>query len=109
MKAKIKIYKIKSSGADALRAWGKRLMGELVSEAVNSLKEENCMLEEAHLFSANGELYVLGLMVPMPGSTLQRGPDSEININHRKVLKDTILEEVSLEEIYRISNDAFPG
>ncbi len=102
MNSKIKIYKIKNDSVEDLKNWGSALMGELLIRAVDSLKEENCIFEEARIFSIEGQFYLVGMMVSKPNLSLVKGPDSEINLKHRAIIKDAILEEVGSEVLYKI-------
>jgi len=102
MESKIRIYKIKESSVDVLRLWGKEIMGNLLSEAVASLKEENCLFEEAHVFSLNGSNYLLGIMLSGKNTSLIKGPDSPINIKHRQIVHDAILEQVQIKKLYTV-------
>lgn len=80
------IYQV--SNVDTLRAWGKLLMNELHSEAVESLKEEGLTMEKMELVHAEEGLLVIGEQEGQGGkpTNLLR----PVNLIHRAVLLQTL-------------------
>ncbi len=102
--SRLKIYKIKSESVETLREWGSKLMGKLLSDAVDSLREENCIFEEARIFYLNNQFYVFAVMLAEPDKNFVKGPDSEINLKHREKVQNSIIEEVKSELLYIVDN-----
>jgi len=75
------IYLVKDE--KLLRAWGKLLMGELHTEAVESLKEEGLTLERLELVKKDGNVFAVGTQVGDGQPTNMTRP---INIIHRATL-----------------------
>ncbi len=102
MNSRIKIYKIKTEAIHVLKEWGQEIMNDRLNEAVNSLIEENCIFEEARLFQINHTYYVIGCMISKPNMDFMKGPNSEINIKHKSITQNAIIEEISTELIYKV-------
>lgn len=93
------ILKVKSGQVGQWRAWCEELKTSLISEALETLKDEQVFQEASFLFEINGEFYVLGFM---DGECLPADMTKEINIKHKKK-KEECLEYVSkIETLYNL-------
>ncbi|MCH8888817.1 hypothetical protein IID26_00095 [Patescibacteria group bacterium] len=95
------IEKIKKEKVEELKAWGKRLMGDLHEEAIASMREENITHEYMGIFEIDGEWYGVGFM---QGENIQPATDKEINNAHKKIMKEACGKRISIETIYRLKD-----
>lgn len=102
---KINIYKIKKGKEALLKEWGVSIHAN-TEEALASLIEENCLAESMKMFSINGEIYIVGVMCVEKGKEiLPYNPERKINKEHFKILKEAIVGQVKLEDIYTLAVD----
>lgn len=56
-------YKIKTAGLPSLYKWGDRLMHDLHKEALDTLREESCIMETLYLVESENEQFGLFVAV----------------------------------------------
>lgn len=93
----MKCFKLKPGTEKILKDWGVQLQTALLTEALESLRQENCTHEVLKLFKIKNEYYVIGYM---EGDDMLPAQDSEINTKHKAILKQCLGEEVELEVVY---------
>ncbi len=83
---KINLYKVKEGKLDQLLKWGGVLMNEKNKEAIESIIEEKVTREFVVVFPYETGHLAIGFM---DGECL-KGSDSELNIEHRKIMRDSL-------------------
>lgn len=93
----MKVFQLKPGFQDVVLGWGKKLMGEHKQEALESLREEQCSRELGFLFKIGGQWYMVG---HMEGNNILPATDRPLNRKHQALLRECILCEVPLVEVY---------
>ena len=104
METKINIFEIDSNYIEELKKWGIHLMNEVLDEAIMSLKEENCLLEEVRLFEVENKFFIHTTSVSNFNMKIIKGPDSDLNKKHRELLKKIIIKPIESSLVYKIQN-----
>lgn len=97
----MKIYQIHQNKLPKLIVWGNKIEGVYFSEAVETLKQENCTREYFYYFSINDIDFIVG---NMEGSNFLSPEKTKLNIEHKRILKECIKQEVKIDKIYDISS-----
>jgi len=95
----MKIYKIKKDQENKFLEWGEKLSNEFKEEAIQSLREENCTREMFYLFKIGEDYFAAG---HMEGSNIKPSTDTELNREHKKILKECLDDSITLSEVYNL-------
>ncbi len=104
METKINIFEIDNNITEEFKKWGIHLMNEALEEAIISLKEENCLLEEVRFFKIENKFFIHTTSVSNLNMKIIKGPDSDLNKKHRELLKKIIIKPIESSLVYKIQN-----
>lgn len=97
------LIEIKPEYEAAWRAWGATLMGDEVSEALASLKEEALTQETVSLVRIEGRLYLAYLT---EGAGLPANLDRAVSARHRELLEQSRIRKHEAETLYDLRTRA---
>lgn len=97
---KIAVRQLRPEMVNSLRQHGQRLMNDWHDDVVRSLHAEGVVAESCVVFQVEDKWYAVGVMAA-PGE-ITRGPDTELEQEHRRVLEAAILNRVRCESVYEV-------
>ena len=87
----LKIYKLKSDGAQKLLEWGQKLMTTHKTDALQTLAYEHLLVEHTEIVTLNGTDYLVGFAVAETGKKAKDAdPEHPLNKQHRAIMRDAI-------------------
>jgi hypothetical protein len=98
----MKLYKLKQDKKEIFLNWGILLQTKYLAEVKETLKQENCTKELFNFFELNNEFYVIG---HMEGDNFVKPELTELNIQHKQILKDCFEASIELKEVYNIKSN----
>jgi hypothetical protein len=99
----VKIYKISEENLKTFIEWGKVL--ETRKEEVSELlSQENCYREMFRFFTIENQNYIVG---EMEGENFNSPIDSDLNIEHKRLMKSLSLEPIKSQIIYDIKGKKY--
>lgn len=100
------LKKVREGKLDQWRDWCIQLATSRRAEAIESLADEHVLQEMCILFMVEGTPYVLGYMESDSREEILASlVDKEINIEHRKQLKECLEGKYLQEELYNIKQE----
>jgi hypothetical protein len=107
----VMFYRVNDKNAlDAMRKWGLQLQSELHEEAIETLKEENCVSEALYLLMAENQEFGMFIGV-FKGKKKPPNMDREINQKHGRLFDEAFSNSVGpfpvfteMECLYHLEN-----